>query len=81
MYAIILLIILFIIFLVYLFYFRAYGLKRGKRHRCSYCGQLVDVISDCCHAPITEHFLISVCQKCGKECKMQCALCMKSITG
>jgi hypothetical protein len=80
-YAIILVIILFIIFLIYLFYFRTYGLKSGRRHRCNYCGQLVEVVSDCCNAPITERFLIGVCQKCGKECKMICSRCRKSVTG
>ncbi len=81
LYAIILAVILFGIFLIYLFYFRAYGLKRGKKHRCNYCGQLVEVISDCCRAPITEHFLIGVCHKCGKECKISCSVCRKPIAG
>ncbi|UCE74345.1 MAG: hypothetical protein JSV56_01205 [Methanomassiliicoccales archaeon] len=80
-YVIVLAIILFILFLFYLFYFRAYGLKKGKKHRCNYCGQLVDVMSDCCHAPVKEHFLMGVCQKCGKDCKILCTVCRKNIAG
>jgi hypothetical protein len=78
-YAIVLAFILFIIFLIYVFYFRKYGLKKGKKHRCNYCGQLVGIMSDCHHAPVTEQFLIGVCQSCGKECKLLCTQCGKPI--
>ena len=81
LYVIMLVIILFGIFLIYLFYFRKYGLRRGKKHRCNYCGQLVNVISDCHRAPITERFLVGVCQKCGKECEIICSVCRKPIIG
>ncbi|MEE9152019.1 MAG: hypothetical protein V3U20_09340 [Thermoplasmata archaeon] len=80
-YTIVLALILIIIFIIYYLYFRAHGLKSGKKHRCNYCGELVDVISNCCHAPVIERFLIGVCQKCGKECKTICFRCRKHIAG
>jgi hypothetical protein len=78
-YAIILAAILIIIFIIYVIYFRKYGLKRGKKHRCNYCGQLVNIMSDCHNAPVTEQFLIGVCQACGQECKLICTQCGKPI--
>jgi hypothetical protein len=80
-YALVLAFVLLMIFLIYYFYFKTHGLKRGKKHRCNYCGEMVDVMSDCCHAPVTEHFLIGACQKCGKECKIICSRCRKHIAG
>lgn len=79
MYAIVLGIILFGLFLIYLFYFRKYGIKIGKKHRCNYCGQLVGIVSDCCHAPVSEQFLIGMCQNCGKECRLLCSMCGKPL--
>jgi hypothetical protein len=80
-YLIVLALILFIIFIFYIFYFRKYGQKKGKKHRCNYCGQMVDVMSDCCNAPVREQFLESVCLKCGKNSKMLCSRCRKNIAG
>jgi hypothetical protein len=80
-YLVVLAIILFILFIIYLFYFSSYGVKKGKMHRCNFCGQMVDVISDCCNAPVKEQFLVSVCINCGKDCNMVCARCRKNIAG
>lgn len=81
MYAIVLAIILFVVFLIYLFYYRKYGIRSGKRHRCSYCGQMVTIMSDCCKAQVVEQFLVGVCQNCGKECKLLCSMCGKPLMG
>lgn len=80
-YIIVLIMILCIIFAIYLYYFQKKGLKRGKKHRCGFCGELVDVMSDCCNAPVVERFLMGVCQKCGKDCKIICTRCRKNISG
>jgi hypothetical protein len=80
-YVIVLMLVLFIIFILYLYFFRKQGLKEGKKHRCDYCGEMMEVISDCCHAPVVERFLIGTCQKCGKECKIICSRCRKHIAG
>jgi hypothetical protein len=80
-YVIVLIIVLFIIFILYLYFFRKQGLREGKKHRCNYCGELVEVISDCCNSPVVERFLIGTCQKCKKECKIICSRCRKHIAG
>lgn len=80
-YIVVLAIILAILFILYLIFFSSYGIKKGKLHRCNYCGQNVEVMSDCCDGPVKEQFLISTCLNCGKDCKMLCARCKKKIAG
>jgi hypothetical protein len=64
----------------------AYGLIKKdfsiktRKHRCSYCGQMVDVVSNCCRAPVVEHFLISECVECKKDTKMVCSICKRRIS-
>ncbi len=54
---------------------------RTRKHRCNYCGQMVDVVSDCCRAAVIEHFLVSECSECKKDCKILCIICKKKISG
>ena len=39
----------------------------GYQHPCRYCGHMVNVVSDCCHAPVYEGFPRATCSKCGKQ--------------
>lgn len=72
-------IIVFLIFVafyiaVYL-YFRFQKKKERHMHQCDYCGRMVYVISDCCHAPVEERFPKYICLKCKKPCQILCVRC------
>jgi hypothetical protein len=53
--------------------------KRPVQHLCDYCGHMVNVVSDCHHAPVKEKFLHGICQDCKKECRLVCARCKRPV--
>ena len=53
--------------------------KKAKQHPCKYCGHIVSVVSDCCHAPVQERFGGGKCTKCGDETKIICTRCRRPI--
>lgn len=53
--------------------------KQPVQHLCDYCGHMVNVVSDCHHAPVKEKFLHGICQECKKECRLVCARCKNPV--
>ena len=53
--------------------------KEPRQHPCKYCGHIVDTVSDCCHAPVEEKFMVGKCTKCKKECKIICTKCRRPL--
>jgi hypothetical protein len=78
-YAIALVIILAALYAALFLYQRFYASKRRRQHPCRFCGQMVNVLSDCCRAPVNEGFPRATCSKCGKQTKMVCSQCRKGI--
>ncbi len=60
-------------------YQRYIASKKPVVHLCDYCGRLVNVVSDCHHAPVREEFLHGVCLECKKDCRLVCATCKRPV--
>ena len=53
--------------------------KKPVQHLCDYCGHMVNVVSDCHHAPVRERFLHGICTECRRECRLMCAKCKRPV--
>ncbi len=78
-YAIVLVVILVALYAALYVYQKFYASKRRRQHPCRYCGHMVNVVSDCCRAPVYEGFPRATCSQCGKQARMLCAQCRKGI--
>ncbi len=58
---------------------RYFADKSPKQHPCKYCGHIVNSVSECCHAPVREKFGGGKCMKCGKETRIICIKCKRSL--
>ena len=71
--------IMIVLYVVLYLYQRRLASKRLVQHLCDYCGHMVTVISDCCHAPVRVSFMHGVCMNCKKECHVVCNRCKRPI--
>ena len=78
-YIILVFIILLILYAALKLYQHFYGSKKQRQHLCEYCGHMVNVVSNCCHAPVAERFLHGECQNCGKDCSLVCTRCKNRV--
>jgi hypothetical protein len=76
-YIVVLMVILVVLYVSLFIYQRFFARKRRRQHACRYCGHMVNVVSDCCHAPVYESFPRATCSKCGQATKMLCAICKR----
>lgn len=60
-------------------YQRYVARRRPVQHVCTYCGRLVNVVSDCHHAPVRERFPRGVCLACKEDCRLVCATCGRPV--
>lgn len=79
-----LIIIVFLIFLAFyivvFLYLKFQKRKERHMHECDYCGRMVYVISNCCHAPVGERFPKYICLKCKKACELLCVRCKSHLS-
>ena len=78
-YVAVIFIIVLIIAAFFYVYQRTIGRWNAQPRHCKYCGKIVEVMSECCHARVAEKFPYNICKSCKKECGIICSRCKKPI--
>ncbi|MEW5937952.1 MAG: hypothetical protein AB1665_09095 [Candidatus Thermoplasmatota archaeon] len=78
-YIIALIIVLVVLYVALFVYQRFFSKRAAGQRACRYCGHMVDLISDCHHAPVLGGFPRMTCAACNRPARALCAQCKRPI--